>query len=176
MSMRTKWSIYLLLIFNFLLLTVFVGSDFYSLYTDHFYITKKENFITLLLFLPYLVYLVVIGIKVQQEEATDPAMRNLEYLVYLSLIGGIWQVWQVFSSWSEFSTLQNQYLLPEHFYLIGLSLLITFALFYVFSLYLFSVRKRVIGPYHRREWEENFDAWEEFRLGQETEVPVEKAD
>lgn len=176
MSMRSKWSIYLLLFFNFLLLTVFVGSDFYSLYTDHFYITKKENFITLLLFLPYLVYLVVIGIKVQQEESTDPAMRNLEYLVYLSLIGGLWQVWQVFSSWSEFSTLQNQYLLPEHFYVIGLGLLIVFALFYVFSLYLFSVRKRAIGPYHRREWEENFDAWEEFRLGQEAEVPVENAD
>jgi hypothetical protein len=123
-----------------------------------------------------LVYLVVTGMKVQQEESTDPAMRNLEYLVYLSLLGGLWQVWQVFSAWSEFSTLQNQYLLPDNFYFVGLGLLITFALFYVFSFYLFSVRKRVIGPYHRREWEENFDAWEEFRLGQEAEVPVEKAD
>lgn len=176
MNMRAKWSIYLLLVFNLLLLIVFAGSDFYSLYTDKFYITKKENYITLLLFLPYLIYLVVIGIKVHQKESTDPAMRNLEYLVYLSLIGGIWQVWQVYSSWSEFSTLQNQYLLPEHFYVIGLGLLIVFALFYVFSLYLFSVRKRAIGPYHRSEWEENFDAWEEFRLGQEAEVPVENAD
>lgn len=176
MNMRAKWSIYLLLVFNLLLLIVFAGSDFYSLYTDKFYITKKENYITLLLFLPYLIYLVVIGIKVHQKESTDPAMRNLEYLVYLSLIGGIWQVWQVYSSWSEFSTLQNQYLLPEHFYVIGLGLLIVFALFYVFSLYLFSVRKRAIGPYHRSEWEENFDAWEEFRLGQEAEVPIENAD
>jgi len=176
MRMRSKCSVCLLLFFNFLLFLVFVGSDFYSLFTEQFEVTKKENYLTLLLLMPYVLYLAIVGRKVLQEEKTVPGMRNLEFLVYFSLLGGLWQVWQVFSTWSDYSSLKNQYLLPDNFYLVGLGLLAIFALFYAMSFYLFSVRRRVVGPYHRREWEENFEVWEEFQMRQKAKVPVNNAD
>ena len=114
--MRAKWSIYLLLFFNATLMGLIVISDFYSLFTDEFYVLKKENYLTLLVALPYWLYLVVVGLKIQQEENTDPAMRNLEFLVYFALAGGLWQVWTVYRDWSQYAELQQHYILPESFY------------------------------------------------------------
>jgi hypothetical protein len=174
--MRAKWSIYLLLLFNATLMGLMVISDFYSLFTDEFYVLKKENYLTLLVALPYWLYLVVVGLKIQQEENTDPAMRNLEYLVYFALAGGLWQVWTVYRDWSQYAELQQHYILPESFYPMGIAILSTFTLLYLFSMYTFNVRKRHIGPYRRDQWEESFEAWEEFRLGQEGEVPLDQVD
>lgn len=174
--MRAKWSIYLLLFFNATLMGLIVISDFYSLFTDEFYVLKKENYLTLLVALPYWLYLVVVGLKIQQEENTDPAMRNLEFLVYFALAGGLWQVWTVYRDWSQYAELQQHYILPESFYPMGIAILSAFTLLYLFSMYTFNVRKRHIGPYRRDQWEESFEAWEEFRLGQEGEVPLDQVD
>lgn len=160
--MRMKRFVYLLLFFNAILMGLMVLSDFYSLFTEEFYILKKENYLTLLVALPYWLYLFVVGLKIYQEEKTDPAMRNLEFLVYLALTGGLWQVWTIFRDWSQYAELEQQYSLPESFYAIGIALLCSFVLLYVLSLFLFYIRKRHIGPYRRDQWEESYEAWEEY--------------
>ena len=176
MSMRSKSSVIILLLINALLMLVLVGSDFYSLFTDQFYVLKKENYLMLLLALPYFLYLIVFGIKLFQEEGTDPGMRVLEYIVYCSLALGLWQVWTVFQDWNQYAVLKDQFLLPDSFYPVGIGLLVSFGLLYLLSVYMFVLRHNLIGRYHPSEWEENFEDWEEFSLEQKSNSPVNEMD
>ena len=165
--MRSRVLAFALLFVNVLLMTTLVFSDFYSLFTEQIYLLKRDNYFMLLASLPYYLYILVFGMKLWQEERTDPGMRTLEYLTYVSLLAGLWQVWKVYQDWSQFSHLKEQFLLPDSFFTLGLVLLVVFGTLYVLSLIMFAARRRLIGPYRATEWEENFDEWEKFSVRQE---------
>ncbi len=147
-----------LLLSIIILLTLIVFS-FYGLYTNKFYLFKFDNYIFPVLTLVHFVFIYVMWFKINENEISDPQMRNLEFALYVVLLIYVFRFFDalfILLSYSEYES----HVIPETFIPIGVLILFLYLLLVVLTLITIRYRIKLVGGYSFDEMNDQIDSWE----------------
>lgn len=147
------------LILSLLILATLMVLNFYGLYTNRFYFFKVDNYIFPLLASVHLIYLYVIWFKIRERDYADPQMRNLEFIMYAILLVYLFKASDTTYMLMNASRYED-YILPETFMPMGITILSLQVVLVVLTLFAFSLRKKEIGAYNFDNINENIDSWQ----------------
>lgn len=139
-----------------LLLIVF---DFYGLYTNHFYFSKADNYIFPVISLIHFVYLYVLNFKIEEDELTDPMMRNIEYALYGVFLIYLFKTSEILGTLTTYDDYSN-HLIPDTFLPLGIGIFLLHLLLLVLTLMSIHYRRELVGEYKFDDMNQHIDSWE----------------
>lgn len=145
--------------FSIAVLTLLIIFSFYGLYSNAFYVLKPDNYIFPLLTLVHFTFLYVLWFKVEEDELTDPLMRNIEYTLYVIFLVYLYETSEtarILTTYSEFES----YVMPETFIPVGTLILSLQILLLLLTLISFKYRKDLVGAYKFDNMNQHIDSWE----------------
>lgn len=140
-------------------LTLLIVFSFYGLYSNAFYVLKPDNYIFPLLSLVHFTFLYVLWFKLEEDELTDPLMRNIEYTLYIIYLVYVYETFETFRILTTYSEFEN-YVMPDTFIPMGIFIATLKVLLLILTLASFKVRKDLVGPYKFDNMNQHIDSWE----------------
>ncbi len=134
------------IITSIVLLAVLIASNYYSLFTNKFHFNKIDSYLFAILTIVHFVYLYTVWYKLEQNEYPDKEMRNLEYCFYVVFVVYIYKIVDTANILFGHNT-YNNFVLPQNFLPIGISIVITYLILCFLTLYIIFIRKNKIGNY-----------------------------
>lgn len=140
-------------------LALLIVFDFYGLYTNNFYFLKPDNYIFPLITLVHFTFLYVLKFKIEEDEMTDPLMRNIEYLLYAAFLVYVYKTSETLYTLTTYADFAN-YLLPSTFLPLGSIILALHLFLLVLTLLAIHYRKEMVGEYKFDDMNQHIDSWE----------------
>lgn len=145
--------------FSIAILVLLILSDFYGLYTNSFYLLKVDNYVFPVTTLVHFTFLYVLNFKIEENEMTDPLMRNVEYLLYGACLIYVFKTWEIVYTVITYDDFSN-YLLPITFLPLGIFILVLHFLLLVLTALAIFYRKEMVGAYKFDDMNQHIDSWE----------------
>ncbi|WP_149275869.1 hypothetical protein [Pareuzebyella sediminis] len=145
--------------FSIAVLTLLIVFSFYGLYSNTFYVLKPDNYIFPLLTLVHFTFLYVLWFKIEEDELTDPLMRNVEYTLYVICLVYLYEAFETARILMTYSEFEN-YVIPETFLPMGTFILSLQILLLMLTLISFKYRKDFVGAYTFDNINQHIDSWE----------------
>lgn len=146
------------LILSIAVLLVLDIFSFYGLYTNKFYFFKIDNYIFPILTIVHLIFLYVLWFKINEDELSDPPMRNLEYSLYVILFVYVYKLLATFLILISYGDYEN-HLIPSTFLPIGILIFILYLFLIGLTLLAFKYRKEKVGNYQFDDMNQHVDSW-----------------
>ncbi len=140
-------------------LVLLIICDFYGLYTNTFYFLKADNYIFPIVSLIHFTFLYVLKFKIEEDELTDPLMRNVEYLLYgvfLIYVFKTSEILGILTSYEDFSS----YVIPGTFLPIGITIFALHIFLLILTLMAIHYRMEAVGEYKFDDMNQHIDSWE----------------
>ncbi|MFD2098643.1 hypothetical protein [Flagellimonas iocasae] len=144
---------------SLVVLLILIVSNFYGIYTNKFYFLKPSNYIFPLLTSIHFLYLYVVWFKISEDELPDPKMRNVELALYGLIAIYAFKIYgtaMMLTSISEYT----EHVIPASFKPFVISTLVLYSVLPLMTLYLFWLRKRLVGPYNFENYNNNLNIWQ----------------
>ncbi len=145
--------------FSIAVLVLLIICDFYGLYTNNFYFLKPENYIFPVITLIHFTFLYVLKFKIDEDELTDPLMRNIEYMLYGAFLIYVFKTSEILSTLTSYGEFVN-YVVPVTFLPLGISIFVLHLLLLVLTIIAIHYRKEMVGEYKFDDMNQHVDSWE----------------
>lgn len=145
-------------ILSMAVLALLIIFNFYGLYTNKFYFFKPDNYIFPILTSVHFVFLYVLWFKIKEDEATDPQMRNLEYILYGIFLVYVYKTIESISVLVTYFDYEN-HVIPTAFLPIGILILVLYLTLIGLTLLVIKYRKERVGEYIFDDMN-HIDSWE----------------
>lgn len=140
-------------------LSLLIIFDFYGLYTNNFYFSIANNYVFPLITLIHFTFLYVLKFKIEEEELTDPLMRNVEYMLYGAFLIYVFKTAEILGILATYEEFSN-YVIPQTFLPIGICIFSLHILLLVLTLIIIHYRKELVGDYKFDDMNRHVDTWE----------------
>ncbi len=140
-------------------LVVLIIFDFYGLYTNNFYFLKPENYVFPIITLIHFIFLYVLKFKIDEDELTDPLMRNIEYILYGAFLIYVFKTSEILSTLTSYGEFVN-YVVPDTFLPLGILIFVLHILLLVLTILAIHYRKEIVGEYKFDDMNQHIDTWE----------------
>ena len=144
---------------SILVLALLIIFDFYGLYTNNFYFSKAENYLFPVITLIHFTFLYVLQFKINEDELTDPLMRNIEYLLYGAFLIYVFKTSESLYTLTTYGEFLN-YVLPATFLPFGILIFTLHLLLLVLTILAVHYRKEMVGEYKFDDMNQHVDTWE----------------
>lgn len=144
---------------SILVLATLIIFDFYGVYTNNFYFLKPENYLFPLITLIHFTFLYVLQFKINEDELTDPLMRNIEYLLYGAFLIYVFKTSESLYTLTTYGEFSN-YVLPVTFLPLGITIFTLHLLLLVLTILAVHYRKEMVGEYKFDDMNQHVDTWE----------------
>ncbi|MGB6150476.1 MAG: hypothetical protein WBG48_00670 [Pricia sp.] len=144
---------------SLLVLAALIIFDFYGVYTNNFYFLKPENYLFPVITLIHFTFLYVLQFKINEDELTDPLMRNIEYLLYGAFLIYVFKTSESLYTLTTYGEFSN-YVLPDTFLPLGITIFILHLLLLVLTILAVHYRKEMVGEYKFDDMNQHVDTWE----------------
>ncbi len=141
------------------ILALLIIFDFYSLYTNNFYFSKPENYLFPAITLIHFTFLYVLKFKIEEDELTDPLMRNIEYMLYGAFLIYVFKTSEILYTLSTYGEFVN-YVVPATFLPLGIAIFILHLLLLALTILAVHYRKQMVGEYKFDDMNQHIDTWE----------------
>jgi len=105
------------------------------------------------------VFLYVLWFKIQEDELTDPKMRNLEYGMYALVLVYIFKIFDTVFILSTYNDFEN-HIMPQTFIPVGSFILLLQVALLLLTLLTFIHRKEEVGAHNFDSINVNIDSWQ----------------
>jgi len=141
-------------------LALLIIFDFYGLYTNNFFFLKPENYVFPVITVIHFTFLYVLKFKIEEDELTDPLMRNVEYMLYGAFLIYVFKTSEILYTLTSYGEFVN-YVVPVTFLPLGISIFILHLLLLVLTIFAVHYRKEMVGEYKFDDMNnQHIDTWE----------------
>jgi hypothetical protein len=104
-------------------------------------------------------FLYVLKFKIEEDEMTDPLMRNIEYMLYGAFLVYVFKTSEILVTLTTYDDFSN-YVIPATFLPMGITIFALHILLLVLTLLAIHYRKEAVGEYEFDDMNQHIDSWE----------------